>query len=193
VRRVSELTSAADAAKRLAAALDAAACPYAIGGAIALGYWGQPRGTLDVDVTLFVDAAKPSEAIWILQQLGCQFQASTVLASFQQHGFAQVELDGIRIDVFLPTIDFYWTAKERIQTVLLGDQPVCVWDAETLCVFKMMFFRRKDLADVEQILRSRGASFSTDWTRAQLVTMYGTRDPRLISWDEIVAEVLRGD
>jgi hypothetical protein len=46
---------------------------------------------------------------------------------------------------------------------------------------------------VEQILRSRGASFSTDWTRAQLVTMYGTRDPRLISWDEIVAEVLRGD
>jgi hypothetical protein len=180
--------NAAAAAKRIAAGLDAIGLSYAIGGAIALGYWGQPRGTLDVDLTLFVDAAKPSEAIWILQGLGCEFQTSLALASFQQHGFAQVSLDGVRIDVFLPTIDFYWTAQKRIQSVVLGDQPICIWDAETLCVFKMMFFRRKDLADVEQILRSRGTNFDADWTRSQLEAIYGARDPRLASWDELVAE-----
>ena len=36
----------------------------------------------------------------------------------------------------------------------LDGQPIMVWDAESLAVFKMMFFRRKDLADVEQILRA---------------------------------------
>ena len=185
---MSEVHSAANAARRLAAGLDEIGLSYAIGGAIALGYWGQPRGTLDVDLTLFVDASKPSEAIWILQQLGCQFQTTLSLASFQQHGFAQVALDGVRVAVFLPTINFYWVAKERIQSVVLADQPVRIWDAETLCVFKMMFFCRKDLADVEQILRSRGANFDTDWTRSQLNTIYGALDPRLTSWDELVAE-----
>lgn len=44
-------------AAHLAAALDAAGVPYAIGGAIAYGLWGDPRGTSDVDVNLFVDHA----------------------------------------------------------------------------------------------------------------------------------------
>jgi hypothetical protein len=32
-----------------------------------------------------------------------------------------------------------------------GECHAYVWDAETLCVFKMTFFRRKDLADVEAV------------------------------------------
>lgn len=39
-------------AEELAARLEAANCDYALGGAIALGFWSGPRGTLDVDVTL---------------------------------------------------------------------------------------------------------------------------------------------
>ena len=42
---------AVETAKQLAAALDEAGCEYALGGAIALGFWTAPRGTLDVDVT----------------------------------------------------------------------------------------------------------------------------------------------
>src|SRR5688500_9404953 len=123
----------------------------------------------------------------ILQQLGCQFQTSLALASFQQHGFAQVSLDGVRVAVFLPTIDFYLTAKKRIQSVTLGDQSIRIWDAETLCVVRMMFFRRKDLADVSRSF-VRGARTLMDWTRTQLISIYGTRYPRLKSWDELIAE-----
>ena len=42
-------------AMRLASALDSADIPYAIGGAIAFGLWGDPRGTHDVYINLFVD------------------------------------------------------------------------------------------------------------------------------------------
>ena len=35
---------------------------------------------------------------------------------------------------------------------MLAGQPVMIWDAESLIVFKFMFFRRKDVADVEGIL-----------------------------------------
>ena len=44
-----ELLAAFDVASRLASALEVAGVPYAIGGAIALGAWSDPRGTHDVD------------------------------------------------------------------------------------------------------------------------------------------------
>ncbi|MGO8747399.1 MAG: hypothetical protein ACLQNE_15555 [Thermoguttaceae bacterium] len=68
-------------------------------------------------------------------------------------------------------------------------QSVLIWDAETLAVFKMMFFRRKDLADVEQILRTQRAGFDRAWVQEQLVEMYGVRDPRVAEWDELVREI----
>ena len=49
--------SAADVARRLADRLDENGIPYAIGGALALGVWGAPRNTVDVDISVFVDPA----------------------------------------------------------------------------------------------------------------------------------------
>src|SRR3990170_4206606 len=62
-------------AVRLARALDERGTEYALGGAIALGFWGQPRGTMDVDLTLFLSKDKPSEVIWELQEIGCEVSA----------------------------------------------------------------------------------------------------------------------
>jgi hypothetical protein len=53
----------------------------------------------------------------------------------------------------------------------------------------MMFFRRKDLADIEQILRAQGAHFDRPWVRQQLAEMYGPRDPWLSAWDDLVREI----
>ena len=83
----------------------------------------------------------------------------------------------MQLDVFLPTIPFYEAARMRRRRLILANQPVMVWDAESLAVFKMMFFRRKDLADVEQILRTQGAQFDRQWVREHLAEMYGARDP----------------
>ena len=52
-----------------------------------------------------------------------------------------------------------------------------------------MFFRRKDLADVEQVLRTQGPQLDRLWVREQLVGMYGARDPRLSAWDDLIREV----
>ena len=156
---------AAEIAQALAAALDSAGHEYAIGGAIALGYWSEPRGTLDVDVTLFIPPEQPSACVRILQQVGCDVRSDQAIASLTDHGFCQVEFGGRRIDVFLPTIPFYELARTRRRTVVLGNQPVKLWDPETLCVFKMMFFRRKDVADVEQLVRVCGKSLNRQCAR----------------------------
>ena len=179
---------AADVAKRVAVKLTAGGCDYAIGGAIALGYWAVPRGTVDVDLTLFMAPEKPAECVRKLQEVGCEFTTTEAIQSLNEHGFCRVFYEGLRVDVFLPTIPFYDEARTRRQTVELDGEEILIWDAETLAVFKMMFFRRKDIVDVEQILRIQGSALDGNWIRERLVEIYGHRDPRISQWDELVTE-----
>ena len=176
-------------ASRLAEQLESRGAEYAVGGAIALGYWGVPRGTLDVDLTIFLSPERPTECVWLLQDLGCELSAAEALQSLRDHGFCSVKFAGMRVDVFLPTTAFYEAARARRKRLELGGQPIMAWDAETLAVFKMMFFRRKDLADVEQILRTQGSQFDRLWVREQLAGIYGAGDPRLAAWDELAHDV----
>ncbi len=162
---------------------------YALGGAIALGYWGAPRGTVDVDLTLYLPPDQPSDCVRLLQEIGCDLSATQSLESLCEDGFCRVSYAGVRVDVFLPIVPFYEAARARRKRVELGNKPIVIWDAETLTVFKMMFFRRKDLADVEQILRAQGAQFDRAWVGEQLAEMYGTRDPRLAAWEDLVREI----
>jgi hypothetical protein len=81
------IAGAVDAAKAVAAALQAAGQEYALGGALALGFWVEPRGTLDVDVTLFILPEKPSSCVRLLQQIGCEINATDALSSLSEHGF----------------------------------------------------------------------------------------------------------
>ena len=185
----SVVPSASDVARELAAMLDARGLDYALGGAIALGFWGEPRGTLDVDVTLFLPADKPSECVWLLQDLECELTVSEALGSLREAGFCRVSFRGLQLDVFLPIVDFYEAARDRRQRVQLAGQPVVIWDAESLIVFKLMFFRRKDVADVEGMLRAQRGRLDLAWVRHWLVELYGPRDPRVGQWDELLGEL----
>lgn len=180
-----------DVAEQLAKALDERGCEYALGGAIALSYWAEPRGTMDVDLTLFLPPDKPGEVVWMLQEVGCDVVASEAVASIQEHGFCQCTYAGFRVDVFVPIVPFYEQARLRRRSVDLGDSRAMVWDPETLAVFKLMFFRRKDIADLEEILRQQSPGFDCNWVREQVVEMYGVRDPRVTQWDQLVSEVTR--
>ena len=180
---------APEVAAELAARLEAANCDYAIGGAIALGFWAEPRGTLDVDATLYLPLDDPHRCMNVLEKIGCEFDRRRTQETLQQHTFCQVEFWGLRVDVFLPMSPFYDAAKARRRKVPLANGHAFVWDAETLCVFKMMFFRRKDLTDIESILLAQGASLNRPWIEKSLIELYGQRDPRINQWRELVAEV----
>jgi hypothetical protein len=182
-------TNVTIAAQKLAAALEQHGCDYALGGAIALGFWATPRGTLDVDATIFIPVAKASECIRVLQQIGCKFQAKKALQMLREHGLCHVEFNGVSVDVFLPAIEFYDVARNRRRRALLRSHEVIIWEAEPLLVFKMMFFRRKDIADIEDVLKVQRSALDRAWVREQLVNLYGARDLRISQWDELINEI----
>lgn len=185
----SQLLSAAEIAEELAAALDDAGCEYAIGGALALGCWTTPRGTVDIDVTLFLPPDDLDRFLDVLAEIEADFAWLDARQALKDNGYCRIQYLGRVLDVFVPITDFYALAKERRAEVPFKTRSVKVWDAETLCVFKMMFFRRKDLADVEQLIRAQGEGLDVAWVDARIVEIFGQRNPRVSTWREIVAEV----
>lgn len=173
-------------AARVASALAGKGVETAIGGAIALGFWAEPRGTLDVDITLFLPPEDTDRCCDLLIEVGCEFDWVEAVTSLREHGYAPVRHSGLRLDVFLPLIDFYGAARERRRSVPLAGAEVSIWDAETLCVFKMMFFREKDIADIGSMLRHSDPSFDSEWVERSLEQIFGARDPRVSRWREIV-------
>jgi len=179
----------ATAATRVARALERRGVDYAIGGALALGIHGALRATRDVDVNVFCEPAQWPTALAALADTGVSVDEPTALRDATNEGWFTGWLDSVRIDVFVPSIDFSWeAAKRRVQRPFAGE---VLWflSAESLCIFKLLFFRTKDLADLEQLVRT--TTLDRAWVRDTIASMMGTDDPRIPAWDHIAGLATR--
>ena len=173
----------------LRAVLEDAGTTYAFGGAIALAAWSEPRATADVDVILWLDdETDVGPAVELVRTAGVVVDEASARASAQQRGMFAGLAGNTRVDVFVPSIPFYAEAERRRVRTQIAGQPAWVHSAEVLAVFKMLFFRPKDLLDVERMLAVQGARFDRAFVRDALEVMLGP-DERLGKWDEICARV----
>jgi hypothetical protein len=189
---MAEPATAAEVARSVADALSEHGLPYAIGGAIALGFYAPPRATIDVDVNVFVRPEGGLDAVLsALEEL--DFEPSHPRAELArlatEEGQFRGAVSGVRVDVFLPAVPFYARLEERRREVFLFGRSIWILGPEDLAILKLMFFRRKDLADVEAILRDQGGSFDRDHVRAVITELVGADDERVLAFDEIVRDV----
>jgi hypothetical protein len=179
---------AAEAAQRIADALEQAGIPYAIGGALALAVSGVPRGTADVDVNVFIAEDEVPRVVEVLAALGIETDADAAKAQASRDGMFIGRWDGMRIDVFLPSIPFAHEAEKTRQRVT----DAAGWSGwflspEALTVFKLLFFRGKDMVDLERLVAVAGPALDAAYVRRWIVDMMGADDPRVARWDDIVA------
>lgn len=126
---------------------------HAFGGAIALAYCTEePRGTRDLDVNIFVDAAKAGPT------LACLPQGVTVtgedVAKVERDGQARLDWDGTPVDVFLNNLPLHQAVAAGVVWVPLAGRQVPVLDCASLVIFKAFFDRTKDWADLEAIAQA---------------------------------------
>lgn len=192
---MAEPQTAAEVARVVADVLDRHGMPYAIGGAIALGFYAVPRATVDVDINVFVSPTDQlSAALAALAEAG--FVAHEDEAALRARTIAEGQfrgsIGGLRVDVFVPAIPYYADLAARRRQVTLLGRPLWVLSPEDLVVLKLMFFRRKDLADVEAILRDQGASIDRRFVRQKLIDLVGVDDERLAALDAIERDLTGG-
>jgi hypothetical protein len=169
---------------RLIDVLEPSGVTYAFGGAIALAAWSEPRATADVDVVLWIDAARCDHAVALIGSAGVEVEQEAARAQVASRGMFIGMSGPVRVDVFVPSIPFYDEAeRRRVRTTIVG-RATWVHSAEVLAVFKLLFFRPKDLLDIERMLQIQGTAFDRGFVREALVDMLET-DPRIEKWDSI--------
>jgi hypothetical protein len=175
-----------EAGLSIAGAFEEHGVPYAIGGALAYGLWGVPRATVDVDMNVFVEAERISVVVEALRSLGIETDLETSLLASRREGMFVVRYGMFRVDLFTPSIDFAWEAKRtRVRHAIEGREADFL-SAEALCVFKLMFFRPKDIVDLQSLVAVRGNELDTGYVRRHVAAMMGEEDERIARWDELV-------
>lgn len=160
----------------LHAALDHARLPHAFGGAIALAYCTlDPRGTSDIDVNVFVPAEDAGVALYALPD-GVSIPAEAA-ATVAAAGQTRLWWDGTPLDLFFDYAPVHAEAGRHRRMVPFAGAEIPVLAPEELVVFKAMFDRTKDWADIEAVVAARTVDLSV--VRRQLVDMVGDGDERL--------------
>lgn len=115
-------------------ALAAARIPHAIGGAIALGHYAEPRPIRDVDVNVFVGPERRAEVEAALAPLGeC----------------------GPPVHLFFDEDELHPAMRAAVREVLFAGATIPLVSPEHLIVRKVTLGRTKDWPDVEAILAAR--------------------------------------
>lgn len=165
-------------------ALDEAGFPHAFGGAIALAYCTQePRGTRDIDVNVFVGADRADDVLDAMPREITVRRADRVAA--RREGQVRVMWDDTPIDVFFDTHEFHRDTAEAVREVPFEGTTIAVLGCESLIVFKAMFNRTRDWADIEAILEA-GVTDGR-WAFEKLRSLLGESDPAIARLAALVA------
>lgn len=89
--------------------------------------------------------------------------------------------------MFVPSVSYYDVALAERRRVRFLGRDCWVLAPESLAVFKMLFHRPKDLADVGRLLEIQGDAMRPESVRTALVSMLGADDERVAEWDGLVA------
>ena len=186
---IDALVDAASVARKLADALEQRAIPYAIGGAIAYGYYGAARGTKDVDLNLFLSPDEAGPALEALVAAGVRIDRDQAIERGRERGDAVGHFGLVRVDVFFNSIELHERAAKRTRTVTLLGRPAQILSPEDTVILKAFFNRGKDWVDIERLLARQGGDLDRAEIRLWLVEGVGEEDARVRHWDELCREL----
>jgi len=131
-------------------ALDVAGLPHAFGGALALAWCTQrARGTIDIDVNVFVAAARAREVFDALPAGVARDDDS--LRTCERDGQVRLWWGGTPVDLFTDTTAFHDQAASRRVVHEFAGARVPFLHCRDLAVFKAFFNRSKDWVDLEEM------------------------------------------
>lgn len=165
------MTNQEQALVDLAQLLTGQAVGYMVIGGLAAAIWGEPRTTLDVDVTVWVPEG---DIAALVERLGERFD---LLVSDPRGFIAQTRVlpmrtrAGIRIDLIFGLLSFEEEAIRRAIEVTVGSATVRFCSPEDLILHKIISTRERDLADVRAVVARRLASLDLDYLEPRIAEL----------------------
>lgn len=143
--------------------LEEARIPYTVIGGVANLFWGVPRTTLDVDVTVWVEEEGiPS----LIQRLAGPFR---LLPDHPAEFVRETRVlpmetkQGFRADVIFGVLPFEEAAIRRARVMSVAGQAVRICSPEDLIIYKIVSDRLRDREDVAGVIRRQGAGLDRSY------------------------------
>jgi hypothetical protein len=166
-------------------ALRMAKVPHAIGGALALAYYAEPRATIDIDLNLFVHAERWEEVFDTLGPLGID-TSGTDTEALLRDGQCRLWWGENPVDLFFAYDPIHEEMRKAARRYPFADETLPFLSPVHLAVCKAMFDRPKDWLDIEQMLIANDDLELTDIEK-WVVRMVGRDDLRLQRLQELKA------
>jgi hypothetical protein len=170
----------------IAHALERAKLPYAFGGAIALAYYAAPRGTEDIDLNAFIPVERAEALLAPLRALGVDAAATDPEPPTHQR---TLRWDHTPIHVFFSYDALHERCRERAREVPFADDTIRILGAEDIVIFKVVYDRPKDRAEVREVLLCLGERFDAAYAIAWLERILGRDDARVARFRAALAEL----
>ena len=164
-------------------ALKASKVPHAIGGAIALAYYAEPRATIDIDLNVFVSPERWKDVVDALVPLGVDAE-NLDSAALLRDGQCRLWWGPNPIDLFFTNEPFHEAMAKRTRRLPFAGETLPFLAPEDLAICKAMFDRPKDWIDIEQmLLATEGLDVAN--VESWLERMVGKDDFRLKRFAEL--------
>ncbi len=145
------MTDLESALVALAAVLERARIPYMVIGGLANAVWGEPRATLDIDVTVWVDEPGIAAAVASLSEAFRPLTGDPVGFVKETRVLPLESEHGVRLDVLFGLLPFERDAIARGVALAVAGTPIRFCTAEDLILMKAVSNRERDRADAEGV------------------------------------------
>lgn len=156
--------------KRIAKQLDSEKIAYMIIGGQALLLYGRVRATLDIDITLGVDADKYSAVEQVCKRAKLRILPDEPEKFAQQTRVipAHDPKTKIRVDIIFSFSEYETEAIKRAKIVRMSGYPVRFASCEDVIIHKVIAGRAIDEEDVKSILIRQGGKIDLDYIKSRL-------------------------
>ncbi|MGH0032670.1 MAG: DUF6036 family nucleotidyltransferase [Myxococcota bacterium] len=172
---------------RLAKTLRDADVPHAFGGAIALAYYATPRGTVDVDVNVFLPARDFDRVLAALAPLGVEAPSRETRRHLARDEQVRLFWERTPLDLFFSYTELHDACLERRRRVPFGGDRLHILSAEDLAIFKVLFARDKDWRDLAEMRLAQGSGLDAGYVTGWLERIVPDDDERLVRYRSLFA------
>ena len=149
------MTAQEDALAQITAFLEHAGVPYMVIGGIANLIWGEPRATIDIDITVLVP---PERIETFVVSVAAQFKVlvdDPAVFVRDTRVLPAAAPSGVRIDLVFGLLPFEEEAVRRAASVEAAGRTIRVCTPEDLILMKVISERDRDLSDARAIVMRR--------------------------------------
>jgi hypothetical protein len=178
----------------LARVLEERNIPYMVIGGLANAVWGEPRATLDIDVTVWVEDGEIARVVGDLTSAFRALHADPVGFVRQTRVLPLESAEGVRIDIIFGLLPFEREAIRRACPMTIGGGSARFCTAEDLVLMKIISSRDKDQADAQAIVLRRLADLDLGYLEPRIGELAAllARDDIKRRWEEWKASAAGG-